>query len=425
VSLGLLRRVVPGGGSAGFSGDPLLLIAPLVLVLLFLSAAGRGGLRASSPLAKAVALITLLSLAEAANPLQGGLRIGLGGILYVTVPMLAFWIGRAFLDEVMLRRILWLIAVLAVLEAIYGLFQTLGGLPSWDARWVQTSGYLALNVGGVTRAFGSFSSSQEFATFLAIGLVCWVALLSQKWTLRTPVSLAAIAVLGWALVLESGRTSVFLTVIALFVMLAARSGRRLGGAAVAGIAGIAVVIFVAGQFGGTSPPTATSSVPGVSGLTSHLVQGLANPTGPQSTLGTHTTELVRGVTSAFTHPLGSGTGSVTVAAGHFGAGQSIGTEVDPGNAGEALGFLGLLLYVVILMLGLAATYNTASERRDAVGLAAVGLVVVTLLQWLNGDLYSVTWLVWLTLGWVDVNYVWRRSTGMESIRGGERWLVKV
>jgi hypothetical protein len=369
-----------------------------------------------------VALISLLSLVEAANPLQGGLRVGLGGILYVIVPMLAFWVGRALVDEVMLRRILWLVAMFAVLEAIYGLAQALGGLPSWDERWVQTSGYTALNVGGVTRAFGSFASSQEFATFLAIGLVCWVALLAQKGTLRLPVSLAAIALLGWALVLDSGRTSVFLTVVALFVMLAARFGRRLGGAAAAGIVGITLLIFVAGQFGGASVSTATSSASGVSPLTSHLVAGLANPTGSDSTLGVHMRELVHGVTVAFTHPFGSGTGSVTVAAGHFGTGQSLTTEVDPGNAGEALGLLGLALYVVILGLGLAATYRVASHRRDAVGLAAIGLIVVALLQWLNGDLYSVTWLVWLTLGWVDVNYAWRQSGQPAPVTGTpSRW----
>jgi hypothetical protein len=398
----------------------------LVLVLLFLTVAARGGLRAWSPLAKAVALISLLSLVEAANPLQGGLKVGLGGILYVTVPMLAFWIGRTLLDEVMLRRILWLIAVLAVLEAIYGLAQTLGGFPSWDARWVQTSGYTSLNVGGVTRAFASFASAKEYSTFLSIGVVCWVALLSQKWSFRVPVSLAAIVLLGWALVLESGRGSVLLTVVALFLMLAARSGRRLGGAAVAGIVGIVAVIFVAGQFNGTSVPTPRSSAAGVSPLTSHLVAGLANPTGSKSTLGTHTTEIVHGLTTALTHPLGSGTGSVSIAAGHFATGHSLNTEGDLGNAGVALGLLGLVLYLVILAFAFATTYRLASDRRDAVGLAALGLLVVTLFLWLNGDLYSVTWLVWLTLGWVDVNYVGRRRTSTASIRESERHrLVKV
>jgi hypothetical protein len=109
---------------------------------------------------------------------------------------------------------------------------------------------------------------------------------------------------------------------------------------------------------------------------------------------------------------------VTVAAGHFGQ-QFLSTENDPGNAGEGFGLLGLVLYVMILAFGIAATYRLASDRRDAVGLAAIGLIVVTLLQWLDGDLYSVTWLVWLALGWVDRSYAWKSGTSI-SIRNGER-----
>jgi hypothetical protein len=49
------------------------------------------------------------------------------------------------------------------------------------------------------------------------------------------------------------------------------------------------------------------------------------------------------------------------------------------------------------------TYRLAVRRRDTLALAALGLLVVMLFQWLNGDLYSVAWLVWLSLGWVDRN----------------------
>ncbi len=418
VSLGLLRRILPGGGNAGFSGDPLLLVAPIVLALLFVSAAARGGLRGRSPLANAVGLLTLIGLVEAANPLQGGLRVGLGGILYLVLPILAFWIGRAYLDERTLRRILWLVAVLAALDAIYGLVQTLGGLPSWDARWVQTSGFTALNVGGVTRAFGSFSSSQEYATFLGIGLVCWVALVRRGGTWRVPVALAAVGLIGAAVVLDSGRGAVVLTVVALFVMLAARTGRRLGGAAIAGIVAIGALVLVAGQFAGGGATTAVraGTTAGVAPLTSHLVSGLASPTGSQSTLGGHATQLVNGLVDAVTQPLGHGTGSVTVAAGHFGSAQALGTENDPGNAGVAFGLLGLLVYLVIAVRGLTATYGLASDRRDAIGLAAIGIIIVAFLEWLNGDLYSVTWLVWLVLGWVDINYPWRRNAALSPAR---------
>ena len=58
---------------------------------------------------------------------------------------------------------------------------------------------------------------------------------------------------------------------------------------------------------------------------------------------------------------------------------------------------------VIVVQGLLCTYRLAARRRDTLALAALGLLVVMLFQWLNGDLYSVAWLVWLSLGWVDRN----------------------
>ena len=46
-------------------------------------------------------------------------------------------------------------------------------------------------------------------------------------------------------------------------------------------------------------------------------------------------------------------------------------------------------------------YGLAARRRDPLSIAVLGVAAVTLFQWLNGDLYSVAWLFWLTLGWAD------------------------
>ena len=67
--------------------------------------------------------------------------------------------------------------MLSLFAAIYGLIQQFHGLPSWDQAWVTTKGYSALNLGSnVIRAFGSFSSAEEYAAFLSLGLVAWLAL---------------------------------------------------------------------------------------------------------------------------------------------------------------------------------------------------------------------------------------------------------
>lgn len=426
VFLGLFRRIIPSGGNATLSGDPLLLVAPFIIVLLLIVSITRGSLKYRSSLANAVALLTLVAIVEATNPLQGSLRVGLGGILYLALPMFAFWIGRALLDKRTLKRLMNLVAVLAIFEAIYGLDQTLAGFPSWDVKWLHTAGYTALSVGGSTRAFGTFSSSTEYALFLGIGLICWIALMRGAGRRRLLFGICASALLGTALILDSSRSTVLLPVVALGVMASARLGRRLSGALIAVVISLGILIVVAGQFVGTQAttrPTSPNSTQNISAFTGHLVSGLADPTGKQSTLGAHTGELIQGLKESVTQPLGQGTGSVSQAATHF-TGHSLGTEVDPGNAGVAFGVVGVLLYILVALRTFTTAYSEASTRRDAISLAVLGISVVTFLRWLNGDLYSVAWFFWLTIGWIDLERsTWRQrlseSEKMESRIVGE------
>jgi hypothetical protein len=400
VALGLVRRLIGSESNTGL-GDPLLLVGPAVLALLFVVASGRGALRSRSPLANAVALLSLLALVEAVNPLQGGLTVGLGGLLFILAPMLAFWAGRALLDDGTLRRLFRLVAVLSVLAAVYGLVQQFVGFPTWDARWISSNGYAALNVGGVTRAFANFSSATEYAMFLSVGLVVLVSHLGTGPRILLPLHLAAIALVGTALVLSSIRGSAILTVAALGAIAAARGGLR---PIVALFAGFLAVVFLGiglSHLSLSAQTSASSAANPTSGLLQHEISGIADPTGTNSTLPAHVAETFRGITTAFSLPIGHGTGSVTLAAERLGGATNLGTENDIGNAGTALGLPGLLLYLVIFVGGLLATYRLAARRRDALALATLGILIVSLFGWLNGGLYSVAWLVWLVLGWVD------------------------
>ena len=143
-----------------------------------------------------------------------------------------------------------------------------------------------------------------------------------------------------------------------------------------------------------SDPTGTADT-----LLQHQISGIADPS--NSTLSGHLSRTFGGISSAFSLPFGHGTGSVTQAASRLGGTSNVGTEYDLGNTGEALGLPGLTMYLVVVVLGLLASYRLASRRRDFLALASFGLLVVTLFQWLNGDLYSVAWLTWLCLGWID------------------------
>lgn len=400
VALGMVRRFVGNGGaSTGGFGDPLLLVAPAVLVLLVLVAARYGAFRGRTRLANAVGLLSLLALVEAANPLQGGLTVGLGGLLFVLVPMLAFWVGRAFVDDQLLARVFRLVGSLSVLSAIYGIVQQFAGFPSWDQRWIATSGLVSLDVNGVTRAFANFTSSQEYAVFLSLGLVVLIAHLQGARRLLFGVRIAAIALVATALVLSSVRGSIVLAVVGLGALAGARVGLRATSAVVATGLALVILSIALGHLGTSSSTSSKASSSGA--LLQHDLAGLSSPTGKSSTLPGHFDRIAAGVKQGFIEPLGEGTGSVTIAASRLGSVQNLGTEGDLGNAGVALGIAGLVLYATVLVRAMGATYRNAARRRDRLALAALGVLIVAADQWLNGDLYSVAWLVWLCLGWID------------------------
>jgi len=402
-ALGMLRRLVTTLGSAGQLGDPLLLVAPAAWVLLAAVAVSRGALRQRTALATTVLVLTGLLSVSAINPLQGGFTIGLAGLLLVVPPMLAFWVGRSLVDDGVLRKVIVLVAWLALPAAAYGLVQTFAGFPSWDARWVLENGYAALNVGGTIRAFSSFASSAEYAGFLAIGVITWLAL--GRNTRRLPFALVAVALLGTALWLESARGILVLTVAAVWLLFAARRGLSLRWAL---LGGVALLVALPWMVGNVAP---AQFAPGAVGnLIAHQTQGLSDPFGQQSTLLTHINMVVDGIQQAIVNPLGSGVGVVTSAAEKYG-GVGVGTEADPGNAAVAAGALGLVAYLLLVLRALPLAYRVAARRRDVLGLAALGILCVTFLQWLNGAQYAVAPLPWLMLGWLDQQAVGGDSAG--------------
>src|SRR5437588_2225772 len=104
-ALGLTRRLI-STSSGNSKLDLLLLVEPLALAALLLQASKQGAWRHLSPLAKGVLALTLLSVVGALNPLQGSVLGGLAGLLFVLVPMLAFWLGRALEDDRSLKLVL-------------------------------------------------------------------------------------------------------------------------------------------------------------------------------------------------------------------------------------------------------------------------------------------------------------------------------
>ncbi len=391
-ALGSLRRIASGLTDTTHA-DPLLLVAPLALIVLC-GAAAPQAFRRRSALANAVLVLSVLLTLGALNPLQGSLAAGLAGLLFVLVPMLAFWVGRGLCDDPTLVGVVRLAAGLGILGAAYGLAQTFVGFPSWDTAWVARSGYAALHVGDTIRPFASFSAASEYGYFCAIAIVAWVGLGLRRSRL-IPLA-AAVTLLGVAVFYQSSRGVLAVLVFALGLMLGARRRLPLPVSAAGCVLLLGLVSLAAARL----EPSRRSSDAGAQ-LATHQLSGLANPFDPaSSTVGVHLSLVARGLETGFTQPLGIGVGAVSIAGRRFG-GVDGGTEADPSNVAVALGLPGLLAYLAVLVLGFRRAYSRAVHRRDRLSLVALGILAVTLFQWLNGGQYAVAFLPWLVLGWLD------------------------
>jgi hypothetical protein len=387
--IGFLRRIlIP---AAGWSGtDPILLIGPAIAILLLVRhPEGAEARSIGGRLPALVAALLLLTCLEVFNPEGGGLVAGVTGLLFIAAPILWFFVGAWLADEGLLLGLQAVSVAIASLAAAYGLWQTISGFPSWDSQWISIAGYTALQV-GVTRAFSTFSSSAEYAIFLASSVMVIVAHAMRGRLL----SLVALPLLVWALVLESSRTVVVQGLAAVLVMAALLTGsvRKAVITSVVGLALLAVLdqllaphlLAIAGS---TSDP-----------LISHEAGGLGDPLNPeQSTVQIHLAQILAGFQLAFSHPLGLGTAGTNLA-GLKVSSVALGAEVDIPNQFISLGILGGVLYLVIVVVVMAAATRLALRRRDVASLATVGILVVCFGQWLNGGYYALAPLVWLLIG---------------------------
>jgi hypothetical protein len=394
VVLGFFRRIVTQVSPIPAYGDPLLLVAAVAWAVLAALAVANGALRERTKLTSAVIVLTAALVVSAVNPLQGGPAVGLGGLLLVVVPMLAFFVGRSLVDDRTLQRVFVVVAAAALFSAMYGLAQSFRGMPSWDSRWVRESGYAALSVGGTIRAFANFSAASEYAAFLGVAIIIWVTAAFRVAAL--PIAAAAIALLGTAMWFESSRGIVVLTVASIGLVVSAWRGQPLLRSLVFGVLLIAAVPWAVTRVA----PARFGSDPS-SRLVAHQLEGLASPFDKSSTLPAHITMVTNGVRQALAQPLGRGVGSVTIAADKFAGAGATSTEADPSNAAVSVGIVGLLAYVAVVAFGFLRAHRVALSRRDPTSLAALGVLAVMILQWLNGGQYAVAFLPWLVLGWLD------------------------
>jgi hypothetical protein len=378
--------------------DPLLAIQPAVTAVLLLVAARSGAFRQRSPLTSVVWAIVLIGVLGAVNPLQGSAAAGAVGAVIFLTPVAWFFVGRSVVDDRTLARVYAVVVAVMVVAALVGIQQADGTFFAFDRAWFESlEGYDALRVGGgVVRPFGFSSSAAEYGKNLGIGVVVCAAFWLRRGAGWRALALPAVGVLGTALLLAGLRTTLVLTVLGVaLTWFGVR--RRASVVRLALVGGVALVALVG---------AASVLAPGAGGdgssaaLASRNLGALANPLdADDSTLGRHVGQVVDALVDLPSNPLGLGTGSTTLAGKQFGESRS--ADMDLGDAALSLGVPGVIAYLVLLVRLVRRAVAVASARRDWLAAAALGVVVVSSLQWFNGGLYSAVTIAWLTFGWLD------------------------
>lgn len=429
VMLGFVRRLlIP---FAGWSpSDPLLLVAPLGAVLILFARRGRA--RTPISLLDGMVLFLLLwTVAEVVNPSTFDVTTNLQGELYWGLPLLWFFVGRV-LSLTEHERIQRVILVLTVPVLISGLYQSFVGFLPFELHWLSVGGpgQAIFLPGFKIRPFSTLNSPQEYGVFLAIAItLIWARLLHRPREWRWLLPFLAVTVL--ALILQSSRGILLLAVFAIGVQAVIRF--RSAPVILLAAAAIGGVILFANPYAAGAPapgvvlpppPTTASaaastdaSTDEASALLTHEFNGIANPGG--STAPIHADIIQKGFAIGLAHPLGLGSAATTVAAAKSGGLSSsgaqtfLGSEEDFASAAPALGIVGAVTLLLVILVGLSAAVRAHWRSPSLLHLGWLGILVVTVGQWLNGGLYATVPIVLLSLGGVaGVAGARRASRGM-------------
>jgi hypothetical protein len=390
--MGHFRRLLIHDAGAN---DPVLLIGPAAALTLVAVAYLNGRLRADSRIARLVQILMVVMLLQIFNPLQGGVAVGAAGAMFYLVPLLWFWIGRAWGTSQFTEAVLFRTAVpLAVAAALLGLHQAFMGLmPFENASMREQYGNVLLEMGVNLRPFAFFVSTAEYASYLALtSAACMGTLFAGKFRL----AIVALPLLLFAVFMSGCRGPIVAVVGTVIMMWALRSRTRTT-AVVRGSIAAAVV------FGGlyltllqvNNGPAADGAV---GKLMSHQAKGLLDPS--HSTASVHSDLLTGGVLAGFRNPLGLGLGSTTLAAGKFG-GQAASSETDVGDAFLSLGVVGGVLYLLLAYSIVRTVIVHYRRTRSALALALMGFIVAGCGRWLLGQCYALAALTWFLIGAMD------------------------
>ena len=338
--------------------------------------------------------MNLITLIEAFNPLQGSVRAGVAGLLFVLVPTLAFWIGRGLVDDgAPQRKSFVLMAGFAVIAALYGLWQTFAGFPSWDARWIADSNYAALNVGRTIGPFGTFSSAAEYGFYLSIGIAIWISF--TRSVSRLVVHLRRRDATRGRLIYRVRAND-------------HRTPRRCSRHRHRGPPRRPTLDST--RCRRRWPSSSSRSQPDTSPGPSRTVR--PRHSSAMRLRGSRTLQLrvVHGARPRLADLARNSVCRDEPGWTRHQRGHDRRDEVRRHQPEHRSGSIErscsawsawLIAYLAVVITGLGLLYRTAARRRDALATAALAVVLATALEWLNGGQYAIAFLPWLVFGWAD------------------------
>lgn len=375
--------------------DPLLMVSPMVLLALLVVAVTKGDLSIDTPASKLSALLAAIMVLQIFNPLQGPLAVGVGGILFVLVPFLWFWVGKAFGTEEFLYALFFrLVLPFSFVAAAYGFYQTYVGLPWHQEYWLETQGLVTMYIAETVRGFSFYTNSMEHNIYMMMGVtLLWMLYLKgyRLALLLLPILIFAIFIVGtrgpivWILLMGTLAWAIQGRTFAVWVP-------RLAVAAVVAIMGLTWTLTQAESLGDDER---------IAPFVEHQTSGLSNL--GESTAFGHIWMKVDGVQRGFTQPLGEGLGRTTLAASRFG-GRGGSTEMDFSDMFVSLGAVGGILYLMLVSVVGYTAVRYWMRTRSLVALCIVGILIIMAGGWLIGNRYFASAFTWFCIGAVDKLY---------------------
>jgi hypothetical protein len=398
--LGLIRReLIPSIGYQ--SNEPLTLIGAAVGTLLFIRIASNRWISVKNLTVKFVVALLVVMIIQIFNPNQGGILVGLGGALFYIGPFLWFFVGRHHGGKQTLSNICTVILVTSVIAAMIGLRQQFGEMSNVERYWMVVSKYKQFLTNDVVRVFGASLSFGEYVTLMSMGaMVAWARFLQRKYLYALPFLFIA-----GTIFLSSSRAGVVMLLAGCVI-----SWSFLDKRAVTRIPRIVlgVGIGIAGLLVGLNQTRALTFDRNAAIFVDHQVEGLTNPLGSdRSTAVKHAGLVEIGLTSGFRNPIGQGLGSTTIAGRRFSQGGTdsedgtFSTELDFTNIIVSTGFVGGILYIILMGRMSWVIIKLWDIRRSSTSLEWIAIAVVTFGNWLQGGYYAPSILIWSCFGIMD------------------------